>query len=85
MDVYVVGTQTEAADWMARFSRGEFGLVCSIERFALAEEAYLLICPKPHHYHINYRRGRTIVEVSGDVRADVERFAKYAFKLLPDS
>ena len=85
MDVYVVGTPTEAADWMSKFSRGEFGLVCSIERYELAEEAYLLTCPKKHRYHINYRKGRTLVEVSGDVRSDVERFASYAFKLLPDS
>ncbi len=85
MDVYVVPSAAVAADWMAKFSRGEFGLVCKIERFELGEEAYLLTCPKRHHFFVNYRRGRTIVEVSGDARGDVERFAKHAFKLLPDS
>jgi len=84
MDVVVAPTAVVAIDWMGKFSRREFGSYCEMEKFDLGEDAYLLTCPKPHYYHIQYRKGRAIVEVSSDLKADTERFARYAFKLLPD-
>jgi hypothetical protein len=84
MDVYVVPSASDAANWMAKLSRREFGLVCELEKVDLAEEAYLLTCPHTYYYHIQYRKGRALVEVSSDIKADTERFAKYAVELLPD-
>jgi hypothetical protein len=84
MDVYVVPSPSEATEWMGKFSRHEFGISCQMEKFEVGEEGYLLTCPKTHYYHIHYRKGRAIVEVSSDLKADTERFARYASELLPD-
>ncbi len=86
VNIYIsyVPTVKEATEWMESMSRWKLGEGWRREKYNLGDEAYLSRNPDKNGGSIYLRKGRIIVELSGDLK-DVEQFAKYVEKEMPAS
>jgi hypothetical protein len=81
VEIVKASSTEETAKWMRQF--GTKGSSCSTETISLGDEGYLLTCPRSFKSQLRYRKGQYLVNVDGDSRVLVERFANYTLKVVP--
>jgi hypothetical protein len=77
LNVYEVESSTEAARWLRPIGEGKVASGWRVEKVGIAEEAYLSTFRGGRGHTLHFRRGNTVVEVSGGALNVVKKFAQY--------
>jgi hypothetical protein len=88
MQIYMIGNQKEAVDFMSRFSSGRFRAHSVIHKYELGDEAFLIEYSAEdikNPIQLWMRKDKFVIHIDGALPGTVIRFAQYALKDLPSS
>jgi len=77
LNIYEVESSSEAARWLHPIGEGKVAAGWRVEKFEIADEAYLSTFQNGRRHSLYFRRGNIIIEVSGAALNVVKRFARY--------
>ena len=87
MQIYVIGKQEEAIDFVSRFGSGRLRVHSSIQKYDLGDEAFLISYDSSgkikNPIQMWMRKDKFIVHIDGALAGTVIRFAQYALQNLP--
>jgi hypothetical protein len=77
LNIYEVESPSEAARWLHPLAEGKVAAGWRVEKFEIADEAYLSTFRRGRLHSLHFRKGNIVVEVSGGALRTVRRFAQY--------